>query len=131
VTDLRGEGRVDLNMRFTFSLAFFRTIMANEGAIASVVSWPGEEPLETESVFATDGVGEVPFGTIGEVMDWELVLPSTSNRVCSEYKNYVFPMYEMVFKAWVSGSLSLISRGTCFVGPSCHLLRFIRTLMLL
>lgn len=55
-----GEGRVDLNVRFTFSLAFFRFIMANEGAVASVVSRPGEEPLEIESVFATDGVGESP-----------------------------------------------------------------------
>jgi hypothetical protein len=43
-------------------------------------------------------VGEAPFGTIREVGDWELVLPSTSDRVCSEYENYVFPMYEVVFK---------------------------------
>jgi hypothetical protein len=93
-----GEGRVDLDVGFTFSLAFFRSIMANEGVTASVVSRPGEEPLETESVFAPDGVGEAPFGTIGEVRDWELVLPSTSSKVCSEYDNHVFPMYEVVFK---------------------------------
>ncbi|RHN59984.1 hypothetical protein MtrunA17_Chr4g0020141 [Medicago truncatula] len=26
------------------------------------------------------------------------MLPSTSDRVCSEYENHVFPMYEVVFK---------------------------------
>jgi hypothetical protein len=72
--------------------------MENEGVAVSAASWLREEPLETESVFATDGVGEAPFDSIGEVGDWELVLPSTSDRVCSEHENYVFPMYEVVFK---------------------------------
>jgi hypothetical protein len=62
--------------------------MANDGVDSSAVLWPGEEPLETESVFATNGVAEAPFGAIGEVGDWELVLPSTSDRVCSEYGGY-------------------------------------------
>ncbi|RHN38538.1 hypothetical protein MtrunA17_Chr0c01g0489631 [Medicago truncatula] len=57
-----------------------------------------EEPQETESILAGDGVGEIPFGSIGRVDDWELLLPSTSDRVCSEYGNHVFPMYEVVFK---------------------------------
>jgi hypothetical protein len=70
--------------------------MAEEGKSAS--SWLGEEPLETEIVFAVDGVGEIPFGTIGDVRDWELILPSTSDRVCLEYEDDVFPMYEVVFK---------------------------------
>jgi hypothetical protein len=34
--------------------------MAGEGKPAA--SWLGEEPLAIESVFAVDGVGEVPFG---------------------------------------------------------------------
>jgi hypothetical protein len=55
--------------------------MANEGAAAPVASWLGEEPLEIESVFDTDGVGEAPFGAIGDTRDWELVPPSTSDRV--------------------------------------------------
>jgi hypothetical protein len=71
--------------------------MVDEGAVASA-SWLGEEPLEIESVFAVDGVGEAPFGTIDEAEDWKLILPSTSDRMCSEYENYVFPMYEVVFK---------------------------------
>jgi hypothetical protein len=93
-----GEGRVDLNVGFTFSLTFFRSTMENEGVAASVVLRPGEEPLETESVFAIEGVNEAPFDIIGEGRDWELILPSTSDRVCSEYGNYIFPMYEVVFK---------------------------------
>jgi len=31
--------------------------MANEEAVTPVSSWLGEEPLETESTFAIDGVG--------------------------------------------------------------------------
>jgi hypothetical protein len=72
--------------------------MANEGVAASVVMRPGEEPLETESVFAADGVNEAPFDLIGEGRDWELIMLSKSDRVCSEYENYAFPMYEVVFK---------------------------------
>ena len=72
--------------------------MANEEAAALVSSWRGEEPLETESSFAIGGVGEIPFGSIGEVEDWELVLLSTSDRVCSKYENHAIPMYEVVFK---------------------------------
>jgi len=72
--------------------------MANEEAVTPVSSWLGEEPIETESTFAIYGVGEIPFGSIGEAEDWELVLPSTSDRVCSEYENHAFPMYEVVFK---------------------------------
>jgi hypothetical protein len=70
--------------------------MADEGMAAT--SWLGEEPLETEFVFVVDGVGEAPFGTIGDARDWELILSSTSDRVCLEYEDHVFPMYEVVFK---------------------------------
>jgi hypothetical protein len=94
VVDLMGGSECWIH----FFPCFFRSFMANEGAVAPAASWLGEEPLETESVFAADGVGEVPFGTISGVEDWELILPSTSDRVCSEYENYVFPMYEVVFK---------------------------------
>jgi hypothetical protein len=109
MADLIGEGRVDLTVRFTFSFAFSRSVMADEGVAASVVMRPGEEPLETESEFAADGMNEAPFDLIGEGRDWELILPNMSNQVCSEYDNYVFPM--------------------CFAGPSCHLPKFIQILM--
>ncbi|RHN74308.1 putative transposase (putative), gypsy type [Medicago truncatula] len=72
--------------------------MANEEAVALDSSWLGEEPLQMESDFSNDGVGEIPFGSIGDVEDWELMLPSTSDLVCSLYENHVFPMYEVVFK---------------------------------
>ena len=72
--------------------------MANEEATALVSSWLGEEPMETESVFVEGGTSEIPFSSVGRAEDWEVVLPSTYDRVCSEYENYVFSMYEMVFK---------------------------------
>jgi len=51
--------------------------MVNEEFIAHVSSWPGEEPLETESVFSEGGTSEIPFGFFGRSEDWEVVLPST------------------------------------------------------
>ncbi|RHN41217.1 hypothetical protein MtrunA17_Chr8g0363711 [Medicago truncatula] len=72
--------------------------MANEEVAAPESFKFGEEPQETESVFAGDGVGEIPFCSIGGVDDWELLLLSTSDRVYSEYGNHIFPMYEVVFK---------------------------------
>jgi len=72
--------------------------MAEEEVVAPVITWPGEEPLEMESSFALNETREIPFTSIGRIEDWEVVLPSTSDRVCSEYQNYLFPMYEVVFK---------------------------------
>ncbi|RHN51030.1 hypothetical protein MtrunA17_Chr6g0463961 [Medicago truncatula] len=69
--------------------------MENEEVVAPVSPWLGEEPLETELVFSNDGVGEIHFGSIGDMEDWELMLPRTSDRVCSEYENHAFPMDEV------------------------------------
>jgi len=79
-------------------LCFFRFSMANEETTAYASTWPGNKSLEIESVFSEGSTGEIPFSSIGRSEDWELLLPSTSNRVCSEYENHVFPMYEVVFK---------------------------------
>jgi len=72
--------------------------MANEETTAPTSAWPRNESLETESVFSKGSTGEIPFSFIGRSKDWEVLLPSTSIRVCSEYENHVFPMYEVVFK---------------------------------
>jgi len=72
--------------------------MAEEEIVAPVLTWSGEEPLETESSFTLDGTGEIPFSSVDRNEDWEVVLPSTSDRVCSKYKNYIFHIYEVVFK---------------------------------
>lgn len=72
--------------------------MANEEVSAPASSWLEEEPLETESSFAIGRTGEIPFSSVGRSEDWEVVLLRTSNRVCSEYENHIFPMYEVVFK---------------------------------
>ena len=97
VVDLMGKGTVDLNVGFTFSLALSGS-HGERGSWRACLSLVGEKPLETESAFATNGVGEISFGSIDEKEDWELVLLSTSDRVCFEYENHSFPMYEVVFK---------------------------------
>jgi len=79
-------------------LCSFRFSMANEETTAPAFAWARNESLETESVFSEGGTGEIPFSSIGRSEDWEVLLPSTSNRVCSKYENHVFPMYEVVFK---------------------------------
>jgi len=72
--------------------------MENEETTAPASAWPGKESLETESVFFEGSTGEIPFSFIGRSEDWEVLLPSTSDRVCSEYENHVYPVYEVVFK---------------------------------
>jgi len=62
------------------------------------ISWIGDKPLEIESCFALAGKGEIPFSSVGHNEDWEVMLPSTSDMVCSTYGDHVFPMYEVVFK---------------------------------
>jgi len=53
--------------------------MANEETAAYVSSWPGEEPLEMESVFSEGGTSEISFSFVGRSEDWEVVLPSISD----------------------------------------------------
>jgi len=84
-----------LDSLFLWSFSFS---MANEETTAPASAWPGNESLETELVFTEGGTGEIPFSSIGRSEDWEVLLPSTSDLVCSEYENHVFPMYEVVFK---------------------------------
>jgi len=72
--------------------------MAEQKIAAPYVSRMGDEPLETESSFALARTGEIPFSSVGEIEDWEVILPSKSDRLCLLYEDYVFPMYEVVFK---------------------------------
>ena len=60
--------------------------------------WIGDEPLEAISSFASDGTGEVPFKKVGDSSDWEQLVPSTSDRICSRFSDHCIPMYEVVFK---------------------------------
>ncbi|RHN40765.1 hypothetical protein MtrunA17_Chr8g0358361 [Medicago truncatula] len=76
----------------------FRFSMVEEEIVVPALTWPGEDPLETESSFALDGTGEIPFTSVGKIEDLAVVVPSTSDRVCSEYDNHVFPVYEVVFE---------------------------------
>jgi len=71
--------------------------MANEETIVPSSAWPGNKSLETTSVFSEGSTGEIPFRFIGRSEDWEMLLPSIFDWVCSEYESHVFPMYEVVF----------------------------------
>jgi hypothetical protein len=68
-------------------------------------SWIGDEPLEMVSAFASNGTKEVPFDFIGRNEDLEVVILSTSDRMCSHFPDYSFPMYEGDFK-YISFRLS-------------------------
>jgi len=72
--------------------------MAEQKIAVPDVSWMGDEPLETESSFALARTGEIPFSSVDEIEDWEVILPSKSDRLCLSYEDHVFPMYEVVFK---------------------------------
>jgi len=76
----------------------FRFSMAEEEIVAPALIWLGDEPLEMELSFALGGMGETPFSSVDRIQGWEVVLSTTSDRVCSTYENHVFPMYEVVFK---------------------------------
>jgi len=73
-------------------------------------------------------MGEIPFTYVGKIEDWEVVLSSTSDRLCSEYNNYVFMKW--FSRTWVFNSPSLISNERCFVGLSCLRHKFTPTRML-
>jgi len=96
VVDLMGEGRVDLNVGFTFSL-LFQVFHGERRSCCACLFLAGEEPLETKFMFVEVGTSKIPFSSVSRSEDWEVVLP-TSDRVCSEYENHVFPMYDVVFK---------------------------------
>jgi len=65
MVDLIGEGRVDLNVRFTFSITYLSGLIADnsnrEEIAASDTSWIGDEPLETVSSFRAGWDGGNPF----------------------------------------------------------------------
>jgi hypothetical protein len=61
--------------------------------VAPDISWIVDEPLESVSSFASDGTTEIPFSSVRRSDDWEVVLPSVSDRVCSPYAENTFPMY--------------------------------------
>lgn len=88
-------------------------------------SWIGDEPLEMVSAFASNGTKEVPFDFIGRNEDLEVVILSTSDRMCSHFPDYSFPMYEGVFK-YISFRLSFsdfqweVFRWTKLFPPQIH-----------
>lgn len=48
--------------------------------------------------FHQTGTTEIPFGFVGRSEDWEVILPSNSDYVCSQHTENRFPMYKVIFK---------------------------------
>jgi len=84
-------------------LAFFLSgkIMVNNSNKDSRVvpdhSWVGKETLEV-LLFSTNGAARIPRCLIGRREDWEIILPTISDRVCSRFSAICIPMYEAVFQ---------------------------------
>jgi len=60
--------------------------------------WLGKETLEAVSLFSTDGATRIPRCLIGRREDWVIILPTTSERICSRFSVNRIPMYEAVFQ---------------------------------
>ena len=75
------------------------------------LEWVGAEPRGTASIYSRDD--RHPFIAIEEGQDqpdfqhnFEVMVPSTTARICSMYSDYSFAMYEIALKTWVCGCLS-------------------------
>jgi len=60
--------------------------------------WVGKESLEAVSLFSTDGATKIPRCLIGKKEDWEINLPTISDKICSCFCASRVPMYEAVFQ---------------------------------
>jgi len=64
------------------------------------MSWIGEEPLSTPTIYAFVDPTEDPFSNVdprgGE--GWEVCLHTVGSRICSLYMESMIPIYEVVFK---------------------------------
>jgi len=67
--------------------------MANEETTVPASAWPGNESLETESVFSKGGTGEIPLCSIGRSEDWKVLLPSTSDWVSFRQTKKMFEIF--------------------------------------
>jgi len=69
-----------------------------DSGAASDPSWVGKETLETVSLFSTDRAARIPRCLIGGREDWEMIPPTISDRICSQFLANHIPMYETVFR---------------------------------
>ena len=60
--------------------------------------WVGKETLEAVSLFSTNGATRILRCLIGRKKNCEIILPTTSDRVCSRFSANRIPMYEDVFQ---------------------------------
>jgi len=70
----------------------------DDNGAASDHSWVGKETLKAVLLFSINGVLRIPRCLIGRREDWEIILPTTSDRICSRFPANYIPMYEDVFR---------------------------------
>jgi len=89
---------VDPLFAFSFSGLIMTSNLGRDSGAASEHFWIGRETLELVSFFSADGVARIPRCLIGKKEDWEVLLPTSSDRVCSRFSLNRIPMYEAVFQ---------------------------------
>jgi hypothetical protein len=60
--------------------------------------WVGMETIEAVSLFSTNGAARMPCCLIERKEDWEITLPTNSDRICLRFSANRIPMYEDVFQ---------------------------------
>jgi len=124
VVDLMGEGRVDLNVRFTFSLlfqVFHRLLFLGSGMnlwrrIRHLLWVEREKSLLVLSVESKIG---------------RLYSRAHPIECVRRMRTVSFPCMMWFLKTWVSNFLSPIFKEKCSAGPNCLLLRSIPILAFL
>ncbi|RHN61339.1 hypothetical protein MtrunA17_Chr4g0035571 [Medicago truncatula] len=71
---------------------------SRDSEVAHKHFWVGKETLEAVSLFSTNGAARIPRCLIGRKEEWEITLPTTSDRICSRFSGNRIPMYEAVFQ---------------------------------
>jgi len=69
-----------------------------DSGVAHYHFWVGKEPLEAVSLFLANKAAKIPRCLIGRKEDWEINLPTTSDRLYSRFSVNRIPMYEVVFQ---------------------------------
>lgn len=71
---------------------------SRDSEVAHKHFWVGKETLKAVSLFSTNGAARIPRCLIGKKEDWEITLPTTSDRICSRFSGNRILMYEAVFQ---------------------------------
>lgn len=89
---------IDPLLSFSLSGLIMASNSSAGGGASYDNSWVGKETLEAVSHFSADGATMIARCLIGRKEDWEILLPSVSDRICSHFSVNRIPMCEAVFR---------------------------------